>query len=313
MMKKALIFTLTVLVVLLAGCGVMPADEKESATQSQTVSFPAGNETVSEQEPTEAEKETEVPVQTEEEPSSKASELEIEETPQPTGQPKKETPKSKTPQSQAQKAETTQTEPKPTQQPAETKPVQEETVSQPPKEPEPEPTAPPEPAKPKSIYDYEFDVEAIRQELLGIGTGMGLTIDSSLTPDSASWGNPVTASKDFHGNELRAQPERLCPLNARPYHGIWRQSNSILHNLCGKSRRRQLPLLLPLLIVKHTTLCFNRQRVFFLPKNMKGRYLTDEKQFKIQEDYRRVPVCSPLPRRFADVCFCIYGRTGENL
>ena len=115
MMKKALIFTLTVLVVLLAGCGVMPADEKESATQSQTVSFPAGNETVSEQEPTEAEKETEVPVQTEEEPSSKASELEIEETPQPTGQPKKETPKSKTPQSQAQKAETTQTEPKPTQ------------------------------------------------------------------------------------------------------------------------------------------------------------------------------------------------------
>lgn len=45
MMKKALIFTLAVLVVLLAGCGVMPADEKESATQSQTVSFPAGNET----------------------------------------------------------------------------------------------------------------------------------------------------------------------------------------------------------------------------------------------------------------------------
>ena len=41
MMKKALIFTLAVLVVLLAGCGVMPADEKESATQSQTVSFPA--------------------------------------------------------------------------------------------------------------------------------------------------------------------------------------------------------------------------------------------------------------------------------
>ena len=172
MMKKALIFTLAVLVVLLAGCGVMPADEKESATQSQTVSFPAGNETVSGQKPTEAAKETETPVQTEEEKSSKASGSEIEETPQPT------------------------------QPPAETKPVQEETVSQSPKEPEPEPTAPPEPAKPKSIYDYEFDVEAIRQELLGIGTGMGLTIDSSLTPDTASWGNPVTASKDFQGTSL---------------------------------------------------------------------------------------------------------------
>ena len=32
-----------------------------------------------------------------------------------------------------------------------------------------------------------------------------------------------------------------------------------------------------------------------MPKNMKGRYLTDEKQFKIQEDYCRVSVCSPLP------------------
>lgn len=89
MMKKALIFTLAVLVVLLAGCGVMPADEKESATQSQTVSFPAGNETVSGQKPTEAAKETETPVQTEEEKSSKASGSEIEETPQPTEQPKK--------------------------------------------------------------------------------------------------------------------------------------------------------------------------------------------------------------------------------
>ena len=67
MMKKAMTFTLAVFVVLLAGCGVVPADEKESATQSQTVSFPAGNETVSEQEPTEAAKETETPVQTEEE------------------------------------------------------------------------------------------------------------------------------------------------------------------------------------------------------------------------------------------------------
>lgn len=45
-------------------------------------------------------------------------------------------------------------------------------------------------------------MEAIRQELLGIGTGMGLTIDSSLTPDTASWGNPVTASKDFQGTSL---------------------------------------------------------------------------------------------------------------
>lgn len=230
MMKKTLVLTLAVLVVLLSGCGVMPADEKESSTKSQTVSFPAGNETVSEQKPTEAAKETETPVQIEEEKSSKASEPEIKETSQPTEKskeenaPKKETPKNEAPQSQVPKAETKQTEPKPTQPPAETKPVQEETVSQPPKEPEPEPTAPPEPAKPKSIYDYEFDVEAIRQELLGIGTGMGLTIDSSLTPDSSAWGNPVTASKDFQGTSLerslkdyvRSMPDLITAYGGSP-------------------------------------------------------------------------------------------------
>ena len=73
-------------------------------------------------------------------------------------------------------------------------------------------------------YDYEFDVEAIRQELLGIGTGMGLTIDSSLTPDSASWGNPVTASKDFQGTSLerslkdyvRSMPDLITAYGGSP-------------------------------------------------------------------------------------------------
>lgn len=49
-----------------------------------------------------------------------------------------------------------------------------------------------------------------------------------------------------------------------------------------------------------------------MPKNMKGRYLTDEKQFKIQEDYCRVSVCSPLPRRFADVCFAFTAEPGKT-
>ena len=63
------------------------------------------------------------------------------------------------------------------------------------------PTEPPA-QTPKSIYDYEFDVEAIRQELIAIGTGMGLTVDSSLTPSNASWANPVTASQSFQGSGL---------------------------------------------------------------------------------------------------------------
>lgn len=54
----------------------------------------------------------------------------------------------------------------------------------------------------KSIYDYEFDVAVIRQELIAIGKEMGLEVDSSLTPSDSSWGNPMTASKDFQGENL---------------------------------------------------------------------------------------------------------------
>lgn len=144
--------------------------------------------------------------------------------------------------------------------------MQEETVSQSPKEPEPEPTAPPEPAKPKSIYDYEFDVEAIRQELLGIGTGMGLTIDSSLTPDTASWGNPVTASKDFQGTSL----ERSLKDYVRSMPGLITAYGGSQFNTSQSMRKISAAAVTASTsstdCETHTTLCFNRQRVFFCPK-----------------------------------------------
>lgn len=73
-------------------------------------------------------------------------------------------------------------------------------------EPAPEPVEI-EPPKPKSIYDYEFDIEAIRQELISLGEGMGLThitMDDgrTVTPDTASWATPVTASESFQGANL---------------------------------------------------------------------------------------------------------------
>lgn len=54
----------------------------------------------------------------------------------------------------------------------------------------------------RSIYDYEFDVSAIRRELVTIGLEMGLEEDDSLTPDSFSWANPITASENFQGDNL---------------------------------------------------------------------------------------------------------------
>lgn len=96
-------------------------------------------------------------------------------------------------------------QPQPTKEPEPPAPVQAETPK--PAEPESAPTKEPEPTPPpapetKSIYDYEFDVEAIRQELIAVGTGMGLTHTGDMTPDAASWSNPVTASQSFQGSGL---------------------------------------------------------------------------------------------------------------
>lgn len=60
---------------------------------------------------------------------------------------------------------------------------------------------------PKSIYDYEFDVEAIRVELILLGESMGLTHITSddgiaCTPDTCSWASPITASQSLQGDNL---------------------------------------------------------------------------------------------------------------
>ncbi len=104
-----------------------------------------------------------------------------------------------------QEPESSQTAAPPIQEPAQTE-------APPPAEPaETEPPAPEpvetEPSVPKSIYDYEFDIEAIRQELIALGEGMGLTHTTTddgraVTPDNASWATPVTASESFQGANL---------------------------------------------------------------------------------------------------------------
>lgn len=109
----------------------------------------------------------------------------------PNNTPKPETPKAVEP------TPTPEPKPAPTQQP--TPPPAEET----PKIEQPQETTPaPEEPAPKSIYDYEFDVAAIRSELIAVGEAMGLTHSGDLTPDNASWSTPVTASSDFQGANL---------------------------------------------------------------------------------------------------------------
>lgn len=79
-----------------------------------------------------------------------------------------------------------------------------EIPSAPPVQAETAESVPPQetPPQPKSIYDFEFDIDAIRAELIAVGEGMGLTHSGDLTPDTASWSTPVTASADFQGANL---------------------------------------------------------------------------------------------------------------
>ena len=54
----------------------------------------------------------------------------------------------------------------------------------------------------KTAYDFEFDMEAIKADCIGVGQSMGLCLDKSLTPSNASWWNPVTASRSNQGETL---------------------------------------------------------------------------------------------------------------
>lgn len=100
----------------------------------------------------------------------------------------------------------------PAEQPEVEPPAEPPAVTQQP-EPEPivseEPVQPPaEPEIPKTIYDFAFDANAIRGELIAIGQSMGLahiTEDDGIpcTPDTCSWAAPVTASESFQGDNLK--------------------------------------------------------------------------------------------------------------
>ncbi len=107
-------------------------------------------------------------------------------------------------------------EPEPTKteikqpQKSENKPQEKTDAPKAPATPEP-PTkteTPTEPVTPKTAYDYAFDIEAIRSDLIAVGESMGLTHITSddgaeITPSNSSWATPVTASRSFQGENLK--------------------------------------------------------------------------------------------------------------
>lgn len=156
--------------------------------------------------------ETEAPAETESAESSSFSESKESEAEETGIEPERD-------------AEIAKQEPAVTEAPEQTKPVTPseaetpeieptvtESSSAPVKNPEETPPAeiPPQTAtedtKPESAYDYEFDIEAIKADCIGIGQGMGLSLDSSLTPSNAAWWNPRDGVTEQSGRSLEAEP-----------------------------------------------------------------------------------------------------------
>lgn len=198
MKKRIAVLTAMLLVLGLTGCNntaaknnpLEPFSSSESnEISSDTDTLPATEETSEvEQTPesTQSTKHAETQSTAEVRDTESSKPKELEQTAVQTSAPQDEP-------SQETESETPTVTPE-TETPPPAPPVQTETTeSTPPQE---------TPPQPKSIYDYEFDIDAIRAELIAVGEGMGLTHSGDLTPDTASWSTPVTASPDFQGANL---------------------------------------------------------------------------------------------------------------
>ena len=197
-MKSKIAVILTILLLFaLAGCNNTSQTEKmpepfsfsesnEQTSESDTLS---ATEETKEVEPTPEPMQSTKPAETESTAESRSTESSKPKEPEQAVVPQKE-PSQRVEERNPAPAVTPETEAPPP-----TPPVQTETAeSVPPQE---------TPPQPKSIYDFEFDIDAIRAELIAVGEGMGLTHSGDLTPDNASWSTPVTASANFQGENLK--------------------------------------------------------------------------------------------------------------
>lgn len=198
MKKRIAVLTAMLLVLGLTGCNNTTAKNNppEPFSSSESNEISSDTDTLPATEETSEVEQTPESTQSAE-PAETQSTAEVRDT---------ESSKEKEPEQTAVQTSATQDEP-PQKTESEAPAVTPETETPPPAPPvqtETTESAPPQetPPQPKSIYDYEFDVDAIRAELIAVGEGMGLTHSGDLTPDTASWSTPVTASADFQGANL---------------------------------------------------------------------------------------------------------------
>ena len=209
-MKKQIIAGMLLLVLTVSGCSAVstaPTTINELAEETRAEAETKGTDSIfpSESKETDAPVESKVPEETESPESTAAPETAAS---QPIAEEAPKAPKPAASVSSESKEPAAETTPAPTEQPqaAQQEPQETQPIAETPP-PAPPPTAAPEEIKPKTAYDYEFDIAAIKADCIGIGQSMGLSLDSSLTPDNAAWWNPVTASQSNQGEALKQSLE----------------------------------------------------------------------------------------------------------
>lgn len=236
-MKKQMIAGMMLLVLTVSGCSAVstaPTTINELAEETRAEAETKGTDSIlsSESKETDAPVESKAPEETESPESAAAPE---ETASQPIVE---EAPKALKPAatvSSESKQPAAETTPAPTEQPQAAQQEPQET-QQPPTETPPQPTAAPEETKPKTAYDYEFDIAAIKADCIGIGQSMGLSLDSSLTPDNAAWWNPVTASQSCQGEALKQSLESYITFHTAANLGSYGMDEITDFNICCEAR-----------------------------------------------------------------------------
>ena len=101
--------------------------------------------------------------------------------------------------------------------------------------PIPAETEPPVETQPKTAYDFEFNISAIRADCIAIGQGMGYTLNTSLSPQNATWWNPVTASESNQGSGLRSRLEQYIRFHTVENLGAYGLDEITEFNICCES------------------------------------------------------------------------------
>lgn len=239
-MKKRIIAGMMLLVLTVSGCSAVstaPTTINELAEETRAEAETDSTDSIlpSESEKADAPVESKAPEETESPQSAAAPE---ETASQPIAEEAPKAPDPAAAVSSESKQPAAETTPAPMEQPqtAQQEPQETQPTTETPPPAPPQPTAAPEEAKPKTAYDYEFDIAAIKADCIGIGQSMGLSLDSSLTPDNAAWWNPVTASQSCQGEALKQSLESYITFHTAANLGSYGMDEITDFNICCEAR-----------------------------------------------------------------------------